>query len=481
MKNKHFFFRRRTCTLPLAVCLFLFSGCTIGYHDNVIFESDVQNTTLKSPDVDAVTITPDATGEKVKVEWPVIHGAEGYEFSCYVVDNPETPVPIVEKQIIDGCDVTMEVTEDTNYKILIKAIGNKNYNNKDAEAPCEIEYSTLLDTYAVIPNGTDLYTWFTDNPIPGTDAEPNEDGTLKELAYELEAGGEYTISQPLDFSARKITVRGNKMNHAKVTFGAAGRMFTQNGLKLKFMDFYCNEVAKGSSDAAFIALSKTPNEDIKVASGEYVIKDPIVLQNCNIYDVNRHLFYDSGKKYCVENFTVKGCYIRFNQSNTLLYFNKSSYINITFKESTLYSTVQNGSYFAQVNGNRPSKITGYSNGTFNFYNCTVYNLAYSKDFTNWNNYRGQSIITLNFSRTIFVDCGKGDMTNKIMGNANMSRNFEYNTYYYNGARSNDKYDTNTLTTDPGFANAANGVFTVNGAEQLEKRTGDPRWLPIVEE
>ena len=29
--------------------------------------------------------------------------------------------------------------------------------------------------------------------------EPNEDGTLKELAYELEANGEYTISGPIDF------------------------------------------------------------------------------------------------------------------------------------------------------------------------------------------------------------------------------------------------------------------------------------------
>ena len=63
----------------------------------------------------------------------------------------------------------------------------------------------------------------------------------------------------------------------------------------------------------------------------------------------------------------------------------------------------------------------------------------------------------------------------------MSRQFDNNTYWYNGARSNDKYDTNTLTTDPGFANSAEGNFTVSGADQLEKRTGDPRWLPILPE
>lgn len=481
MKSNRLFLRRRTRGLLFATLLFLLSSCTIGYHEDESFESDVKNATLESPQLENVKVELDATGENATIEWPVVHGAEGYEFSWYVVDDPENPIAVVEGEFIDGCSVELEVEEDTKYKFLIKTIGNKQFNNKDAEKACEISFSTLLETYASIPSGVDLTQWFIDNPLPETDMEPNEDGTLKELAYELEANGEYTISGPIDFGARKVTIRGNKINHSKITFGQSGRILTQNGLKIKFMDFYCNAMEKGSSDASLIGLSKTPNEQLKVSSGEYVIKDPIVIQSCNVYDLNRHLLYDSGKKYCVENFTVKASFIRCNQSNTIVYFNKGSFINITFKESTLCSTVQNESYFAQVNGNRPNKITGYSNGTFNFYNCTVYNLAYSKDFTNWNSYRGQACLTLNFSRTIFVDCGKGDMTNKIMGNANMSRNFEYNTYWYNGSQSNDKYDTNTLDTDPGFINAVNGDFTVTGASQLEKRTGDPRWLPLVEE
>ena len=448
MKSNRLFLRRRTRGLLFATLLFLLSSCTIGYHEDESFESDVKNATLKSPQLENVKVELDATGENATIEWPVVHGAEGYEFSWYVVDDPENPIAVVEGEFIDGCSVELEVEEDTKYKFLIKTIGNKQFNNKDAEKACEISFSTLLETYASIPSGVDLTQWFIDNPLPETDMEPNEDGTLKELAYELEANGEYTISGPIDFGARKVTIRGNKINHSKITFGQSGRILTQNGLKIKFMDFYCNAMEKGSSDASLIGLSKTPNEQLKVSSGEYVIKDPIVIQSCNVYDLNRHLLYDSGKKYCVENFTVKASFIRCNQSNTIVYFNKGSFINITFKESTL---------------------------------CRVYNLAYSKDFTNWNSYRGQACLTLNFSRTIFVDCGKGDMTNKIMGNANMSRNFEYNTYWYNGSQSNDKYDTNTLDTDPGFINAVNGDFTVTGASQLEKRTGDPRWLPLVEE
>lgn len=481
MKSNHLFLRRRKCLLPIAGLLFLFSGCTIGYHDDKTFESDVKNATLESPKVESVEIEMDATGENATIKWPVVHGAEGYEFSWYVVDDPQNPVALVEDKFIDGCSVKVGVQEDTNYKLYIKTIGNKQFNNKDAEKACEIGFSTLLKTYASIPNGTDLAQWFKDNPIPATDEEPNEDGTFKELAYELEANGTYTLSEPVDFGARKVTIRGSKIGHSKITFGKAGRICTQNGLKLKFLDFDCKDMEKGSSDASLILLSKTPNEELKVASGEYIIREAIVIQYCNVYDLNRHLLYDSGQKYCVENFTVKNSLLKFNQSNAIVFFNKGCFINMTFKESTLYSTVQNGNFFVRVNGNRPNKVTGYSNGTFNFYNCTLYNIAYNKDFANWNSYKGQSCLTLNFSKTIFVDCGNGDITNKMMGNQNMSRNFEYNTYWYKGAKSNDKYDTNTLDTDPGFVNAAEGNFTVTGASQLEKRTGDPSWLPIVEE
>mgnify|MGYP001752779452 FL=1 len=340
MKKNCSFLRRGTSRLLLVMSLFWFNGCTIGYHDNEIFESDVKNSTLKSPTLEDVDVSIDAAGEVVTVEWAVVHGAEGYEFSWYNVDDPNNPLPIVENEFVDGCRIQLNVLEDTNYKFLIRTIGSKNFNNKDAESACEINYSTLVETYKSIPNGADLATWFAENPLPETDETPNEDGTLKELAYELEPGGEYTVSAPVDLGARKVTLRGSKVNRTKVTLGELGRFDTQNGLKLKFMNIYCGAQDKNNSSSSLIALSTTPNEALKVASGEYVIKEPIVLQNCNIYDVNRHLFYDSSKKYCVENLTVKGCYVRFNQSNTLVLFKSSSYINMTFKESTMYSTVQ---------------------------------------------------------------------------------------------------------------------------------------------
>ena len=36
---------------------------------------------------------------------------------------------------------------------------------------------------------------------------------------------------------------------------------------------------------------------------------------------------------------------------------------------------------------------------------------------------------------------------------------------------------NNIKEDPLFADPANGDFTISGATQIARKTGDPRWLP----
>ena len=44
---------------------------------------------------------------------------------------------------------------------------------------------------------------------------------------------------------------------------------------------------------------------------------------------------------------------------------------------------------------------------------------------------------------------------------------------------NPTYDTSgtMIQEDPQFANPAIGDFTISGATQVARQTGDPRWLP----
>ncbi|MBQ4210645.1 MAG: DUF5123 domain-containing protein [Prevotella sp.] len=61
-------------------------------------------------------------------------------------------------------------------------------------------------------------------------------------------------------------------------------------------------------------------------------------------------------------------------------------------------------------------------------------------------------------------------------------NFAYNTYWFNGAPETEGFSTssydksgNALQSDPAFVDAEDGNFTPTGAEQVARKTGDPRW------
>lgn len=470
MKNKHLFSHGKTYGLLLAASLFLFGSCTVGELGDS-WAPDTQNAVLESPTELMITKSPDES--EMLIEWPVVSGAGGYEVAVYIADDPENLIPIMkvvdggekqEKVIIDGCSVAYPLQSDTNYKIFVRTLGNDKYNNKGAETAFEYDFSTLVPAYATIPSGSDITTYFNGLTKP-------EDPTM-EVAYVLEKNGNYTMSGPINFESQLVTLRGDKNGWPTVTMTDKAQFQTQAGLKIKYINFECANI----SSNAFLSMDASPNDALKVESGQFVITAPIVLQSCNIYDLSKMLIHDAKQNYCLDNFTVTECFMRLKQSGVIVRMEKGTMINFTIKNSTLYSTVQNGNYFWQIAGNNPAKITGYVKGAFSLLHSTFYNIAYSKDWGNWNSIKGKADMTLDFEKNIFVDCGKGDINNKIT-NGNNTLKYDSNTYWYNGARANEKYDTNTLSTDPGLVNPLNGVFTATGADQLSRRTGDPRWLP----
>ena len=109
----------------------------------------------------------------------------------------------------------------------------------------------------------------------------------------------------------------------------------------------------------------------------------------------------------------------------------------------------------------------------------------SGQWGNYNGYAGRNTSDWNMKDNIFVDCGSGQITRRYLGGRQNQATaiFANNTYWWEGASENPSGYDNTGThiqEDPLFANPANGDFTVGGAEQIAKRTGDPRWLPAVE-
>lgn len=154
MKSNHFFSLRSVCCLAFATMLL--SSCINGYDEDWTFSSGVSGIALESPKAEEVTFTQNPEGTRVTIEWPVVMGAGGYEFIAYNVDDANNPVQLGEAQTIDGCSVDYNIAEDTSYKFCIRSLGNEEAGNQEAAAATEVLYSTLLATYAEIPNNTDL-------------------------------------------------------------------------------------------------------------------------------------------------------------------------------------------------------------------------------------------------------------------------------------------------------------------------------------
>ena len=459
-----------------AVCLSMIlsvGSCAGDGFDEETFSGGVTNTQLESPDASKVSFEKLAGKPSVKVEWPVIMGAGGYLFSMYIVDDPTNPVAVVKDSIIDGCSVACTYLDDTNYKVEIKTLGNDKYNNKDAASVSEVTWSTLVPA-TTIPAGTDLNTYFENNPITS--------GKDVEVAYELEAGGSYTISGDLNLGVNNVQLRGNKVNHAKVTFTGSGAIVSSGGgMALKFIDFDCDVVSKGS----FVKFGDVP-EEIKGMNSYGIVTNPMIIQSCEIRNVRHYLVNINGKKYAIQNFIVRDCLIKFYQDAEIFNFNSNNSFVRDFElsSSTLYnlSEASNGR-FMRVAGGKGADV-GWADCSMNFTSNTFYNISCDQEAFNSNVWNRQKN-TVNLSKNIFYDSCKGEFNRRIVGGrTDNAKTCDNNCYWYKGGsglekEANGNYgdkSTSAYGVDPGFKDPANGDFTVRHSEVISHGSGDPRWL-----
>ena len=462
------------------ICLsmiFSVSSCAGDGFDKETFSGGVTDTQLQSPDASEVAFSKLPGTTNVKVTWPVVMGAGGYQFSLYIVDNPDNPVAVVKDSIIDGSSVVCPYLDDTNYKAEIKTLGNEKLNNTDATSATETTWTTLISATS-IPDGEDLVAWFANNPVTT--------GKDTEVAFELEAGGTYTISGDLDFGVNNVQLRGNKLNHAKVNFtGTGGSIITcGGGLALKFIDFDCSVVEGGT----FLKFGDVPAEITGIDSYG-MVTNPIIFQSCEIRNVKCKLVNINNIKYAVQNLIIRDCIVEAHQvggdSGDFIDFNKqNSFIkDLEISSSTFYShTRVNPRFLRYSNGNATK--AGWTVCTMTFKNNTFYNISYNGQSFNCNSWTGRnnSIVV---SKNLFIDSFSGNFNRRIrMQNTNVAATYDNNCYWYNGAlpldettnRDDGDKSTSAYGVDPVFTNPANGDFTPSAPEVFSHGSGDPRWL-----
>ncbi len=490
MKKNHLFSYSKMCMMSLMGigALFLASCASDGY-DEESFQSDTHNTQMVTPDASNITVTASADGSSQTISWPLVKGAYGFEVELYNVNDAANPILLLDS-LVEGYAIKAERAEDTNYKFVIHALGNTKNGNKDAENITVKSFTTFTPTYTTIPEG-DLYKYFTENPIPAD--------SMNNLNYDLVPDGVYTISSNIDFGGHHITLRtSSKTNPATLTPGDGKRFVTWGGLTLKYMN-----IDLANTNKALIELSETPDDSIKNLVGTsdyYFIEKPIVYANCNILNMGSCLIVDNSTvKYVIRNFNVNNCFVEIDKTsdNTnataecpINLKNKSYITDMEVKNSTFYSVEKGSVAFLTYNG-RPKDIdaTGAEIQKIGFENSTLYQIAYGTNFRGDTRTQGQKTNYFTVKNCIIVDCGKKNFCQSLLRQASSNPTVEYanNTYWWDGEdvssfQTGDGCDqTGTaLTTDPGFADAANANFTVSGAQQLEKKTGDPRWLPSDE-
>ena len=480
MNKALFVSSKKLCAIvAVAAGAWLITSCADTYDGDETYDSGVRNTQMASPAEGEITITPNTAGDQMTITWPVVYGARGYEVTLYDMSDESTP--IVSKTV-DGCSITTAREEDMNYKLVIRTLGDTSKNNSDAATATEKQFSTFEASFATIPEG-DLYEYFQQNPIPA-------DAPAENLNFDLTPGGKYTLSGLVDFGNHQVTLRTvSKTNNATITYGEGGSLATCAGFKLKYLTLDC-----AASTQPVIALSATPAEELLDAehNNHYQIREPISIQNCQILNVVRNLMFDNKVKYCVKDFSINNSLVKFTPDDKMssqayfqIYDGGGFICDFTATNCTFWSANNNKvNYFIRYNNSGRCERAGYLTNSINLVNCTFYNIVKEGQMANHGGFNGRNTSNYDVRNNIFVDCGSGQVPRRIVGaqNSSAQNSWGYNTYWFNGAPetegfTSNTYDlsTNALQTDPAFVDPANGNFTPTGADQVARKTGDPRW------
>ena len=307
--------------------------------------------------------------------------------------------------------------------------------------------------------------------------------TTNDIIIEIPAGVDTVYTGKIELTpGQTFTLVGDEKNPPVVVPTAS--MKFANAFTIKNVIFDCSEFP---NHLLMMTKGNAADESLKVESGQYVIKTPVVIENVVAKGLTKAFFYDNGAPYAFEEFTIFNCNVGYkSQGNLVLNFAASMAINFSIAHSTFYSEDKTTSTanFIGLSGKRPWQITGYEDkeGLFICSYNTFANIAYKKQFFNTNTLKGQNKYKYAVASNIFYNCSN----QKIYGNMTNNKNqvgAKNNVYLWDGEFFEEtKYNGDEgVQIDPQFKDPEKGNFRPTNLTFLNQEDipGDPRWTQWV--
>ena len=415
-----------------------------------------------------VLLSPSATEPTFKLgdhRWTLTYGKA---LAINITDSEGGKVTASPSAAAEGMTVTLTATPDEGYELESLTVKD----GADAEVTVGEDNTftmpatdvTVTATFKKLPVDVNI-TVESGNDIAAAVEAAADGAPIKSITVTLAENGEYTIGKTLT-SPGNVTINGAEGATIDAS-GLAAPLITLNG---------------GTTFA--------PKAD--GSDSDHILVESVTIKDVTIKGLKDALVKDA-QKSLVENVTIENSVVEMPASNkNVLDFNGKGYAGkVTVKNSTIWSAGKNTGFFAQY-GSRPKNVNGDLLQEFDVQNSTIVNIANGKNFCDLKqNGTAQNVYTI--KNSIFADCGKAGQVvvgfNKGQTSATPVWDVDGNTFIVNGAdnseaeiskagqKAGEDIVKNCLTSDPEFADAANGDFTVGeSTEQAELETGDPRWL-----
>ena len=481
--------------------LFVAGSCAQGADCDEVFQSTVTDTQLVSPAADDISLEV-VNVEYMKVSWPFVKGAGGYQCLVQNINDEANPVTVVD-DVMDQSSFEFKLSDDTRYAISVKTLGNKALNNAEATTTTEKTYFFGVEGMAVPADAGDIGAY-----IAGVIAEKADEWAAAraedanfEVAFDLAPGGQYTMETEFDAGLQSIRVRALTPENRATVLVKTPFIF-QAGLRLQNMNLDCSDFdgqglvcMSTKPDASWLSENLGYMRDGSVISGIYCINKSVILNNCWVKNLPKSLLYDNNTVNCaLQDFRIINCIIQCTDtaSNAFIKYDKKGRLirNMTIENSTIYNINRNGEYFIRFNNAsnaNPTKVYGDgATAAHTIKNCTFVQMSAKGKFGN--NMPAQKSCTFTMTDNVLYDVRQVYQylqRNTIITSNNTLWDSE-NNYQNNdiGGQKDSNGNPYCVKEDPGFTapttaidfSLPNGGLNLKPTGAISSTGGDPRWL-----